>query len=95
MLRPGDYFGESGLLKQTVRTASVRASGDVELLRLDRSVFHALMQSHPELRAELELQDRYHQPQHLLPRPLGLRPAAGRGASGAHRGAGAGRRGAG
>ena len=42
--------GESGLLKRTVRTASVRASGDVELLRLDRSVFHALTQSHPELR---------------------------------------------
>jgi ATP-binding cassette subfamily B protein len=45
-----------GLLRQGKRSASVRASSDVELLRLDRSVFDALARNHPALRALLELQ---------------------------------------
>jgi ATP-binding cassette subfamily B protein len=56
VLRPGDGFGEMGLLRQTTRNATVRASADVELLRLDRSVFQALVQHHPGIRAGLELQ---------------------------------------
>src|SRR6202040_4244929 len=48
-MRPGDSFGEIGLLQQTTRSATVRASADVELFRLDRSVFEALVRNHPAL----------------------------------------------
>ena len=34
----GDTFGDSRLLSDTVRTATVRASSEVEVLRLDRSI---------------------------------------------------------
>jgi ATP-binding cassette subfamily B protein len=56
VLRSGDYFGEIALLEKTRRTATVRASSDVTLFRLDRSVLEALVQDHPEIRAALELQ---------------------------------------
>jgi ATP-binding cassette subfamily B protein len=56
VLRPGDYFGEIGLLQQTTRTATVRASSDVTLFRLDRSVVEALISDHPEIRTALDLQ---------------------------------------
>jgi HlyB family type I secretion system ABC transporter len=59
VLRPGDTFGEIGLLERAHRTATVRASTDVEVLRLDRSLFEALLQRHPEIRAGLELQSRH------------------------------------
>lgn len=55
-LRPGDSFGEMGLLEQTARRATVRASSDVEVLRLDRSAFEALLAAQPDLRRVLELQ---------------------------------------
>ncbi len=55
-LRPGDSFGEMGLLERTRRSATVRASGDVEALRLDQSVFEALLRTHPEIREYFELQ---------------------------------------
>ena len=55
-LRPGDSFGEMGLLTDIKRTASVRASDDVEVLRLDRSVFRALVQRYPQIRTFFELQ---------------------------------------
>jgi HlyB family type I secretion system ABC transporter len=55
-LRPGDSFGEIGLLEHTRRTATVRASSDVEVLRLDRSVFEALLKKHPEIGGHFELQ---------------------------------------
>ncbi len=55
VLRPGDGFGEIGLLQRATRTATVRASSDVELLRLDRSVFEALVRGHPEIREHFEL----------------------------------------
>ncbi len=58
-LRPGDSFGEIGLLEDTVRTATVRASTEVEARRLDRSVFRALVQRHPEIRQHFELQYRH------------------------------------
>ena len=46
VLRPGDSFGEAGLLDpEAIRTATVRASSDVEFLRLDRTVFDALLRS--------------------------------------------------
>src|SRR5262245_6823829 len=42
-LRAGDTFGEAGLLGQAVHAATIRASSDVEALRLDRAVFSALL----------------------------------------------------
>src|SRR5215471_843851 len=56
LLKPGDTFGEIGLLEQTTRTVTVRASGDVEALRLDRAVFESLLTEHAELRRYFELQ---------------------------------------
>src|SRR5262249_55474746 len=41
-LRRGDSFGEMGLLGDSTRVATVRASGPVQALRLDRGVFLAL-----------------------------------------------------
>jgi ATP-binding cassette subfamily B protein len=56
LLKPGDTFGEIGLLEQTTRTVTVRASGDVEALRLDRAVFESLLAEHAEFRRYFELQ---------------------------------------
>jgi Cyclic nucleotide-binding domain len=56
VLRAGDAFGEMALLEQTTRVATVRASSDVEALRLDRSAFEALLVSAPDLKKYLELQ---------------------------------------
>ena len=58
-LRPGDTFGEMAYLEHTTRTTTVRASGDVEALKLEGAVFAALLRSHPELREYLELQSRH------------------------------------
>ena len=60
VLSPGDAFGEVALLEQTTRTATVRASSQVELLRLDRGVFRALLRTHPTIRDHLELGARRH-----------------------------------
>jgi HlyB family type I secretion system ABC transporter len=59
-LRPGDAFGEVALFEETTRTATVRASSPVEGLRLDRSVFQALVRSAPELGAYVEREARRH-----------------------------------
>jgi ATP-binding cassette subfamily B protein len=59
VLRPGDSFGEAALLEHTARTASVRASGNCEVLRLDRAGFEDLVAAHPEVRVSLELQVRH------------------------------------
>jgi len=49
-LQPGDWFGETALLDRTTRTATVRASERVSALWLDRVVFDALLELHPEVR---------------------------------------------
>ncbi|MDB4890336.1 MAG: ATP-binding cassette protein [Gemmatimonadetes bacterium] len=56
ILKPGDTFGEIGLLERTARTLTVRASGDVDTLRIDREVFESLLRELPELRQYFELQ---------------------------------------
>lgn len=38
-LGPGEFFGEAGLMIGSPRNATVRADGDVEVLRLDRATF--------------------------------------------------------
>ncbi len=58
MMRPGESFGERGLLEDVPRTRSVRASSPAAAARLDRSVFRALVRLHPEVRDVFELQAR-------------------------------------
>jgi ATP-binding cassette subfamily B protein len=59
VLGPGDTFGDIEMLDDRPRPATVRASSDVAVLRLDRSVFEALLRVHPDIRVYFELQDRY------------------------------------
>jgi ATP-binding cassette subfamily B protein len=61
LLRPGDSFGEMGLLEEGRRNATVRATGDVTALKLDRSVFQALIRAEPEIRHYFELQIKHRQ----------------------------------
>jgi ATP-binding cassette subfamily B protein len=49
-LQRGDWFGETAMLDRTTRTATVRASEAVTALWLDRVVFDALLEFHPEIR---------------------------------------------
>jgi len=59
-LGPGEGFGEMGLLNPDAkRTATVRASGDVEVLRLDRAVFDTTLKAHPDIRTSFELQSKH------------------------------------
>jgi HlyB family type I secretion system ABC transporter len=59
-LAAGDSFGELALVEQTSRTATVRASSAVELLKLDRAVFEALLQTNDAVREAAELATRHH-----------------------------------
>ncbi len=58
VIRPGESFGEGGLLDGSPRTASVRASSAARVLRLDQAVFQALVRLHPEVRDAFALQPR-------------------------------------
>lgn len=58
-VRPGETFGAEDLLCPGLRTTTVRASADVEVLRLDRAVVDALILQRPEIRQYLELQARH------------------------------------
>jgi ABC-type bacteriocin/lantibiotic exporter with double-glycine peptidase domain/CRP-like cAMP-binding protein len=49
VLGPGDAFGEAALLEGTPRTATVRASHPLTVLRLDRGVFQALIDTYPSV----------------------------------------------
>ena len=55
-LKPGDVFGESALLHHSERTATVRASSDVLVWRLERGVVEGLLRARPEAKRWLELQ---------------------------------------
>ena len=66
LLHRGDSFGEMGLLAESTRIATVRASGPVRALRLDRSVFGALTRRQPEVREQFERLARIRSVQNLL-----------------------------
>jgi alkyl hydroperoxide reductase subunit AhpC len=51
-LRPGQFFGEVGLLAETRRTATVRAIGDVELLVLSWEEFQRTLEQSDERQRE-------------------------------------------
>ncbi len=53
-LKEGDFFGEIALLTGEPRTASVRAAGAVELVRLGRKDFEQMIAKHPEAQWILE-----------------------------------------
>ena len=65
-LRPSDTFGEGGFVDRGVHPATVRASGEVEVLRLDRSVFDALLRRRPEVKEFFDLQARHRHLQHFF-----------------------------
>lgn len=50
----GDYFGETALLHDAPRAATVTARGDCRLLVLDRPSFERLLAEHPGARARIE-----------------------------------------
>jgi CRP-like cAMP-binding protein len=53
-LGPGDIFGEVAALEGTVRTASVRALMDCEILRLEASELNAMLARNIEIRRMIE-----------------------------------------
>ncbi|GAB2179731.1 cyclic nucleotide-gated ion channel [Dongia sp. agr-C8] len=53
-LAKGQFFGEVGLLHDTVRNATVAALTETRLLVLDRADFQRLMHQHPDLKARIE-----------------------------------------
>ncbi len=56
VLKAGDCFGEAGLLDGSPRSATVRASSEVEALRLEPAIFTALTRLHPSVREAFALQ---------------------------------------
>ena len=52
-LKPGDYFGEMGLLTGSPRIASVVATRDCRCYRLGKGVFKEVLQRYPDLAQEL------------------------------------------
>jgi len=65
-LHPGNSFGESALLNETTRNATVRASEKTRALFLDAVVFAALLASEPGVREAVVAQTRAHQLDRLL-----------------------------
>ncbi|MDQ3315355.1 MAG: cyclic nucleotide-binding domain-containing protein, partial [Verrucomicrobiota bacterium] len=58
-LRPGDVFGEAALGEGGTRSASIRCSTSVEILRLARADFLAVCEQVPELKHQVELTRRH------------------------------------
>ena len=66
LLGPGDSFGEAALLTGGARTATVRATSQLEALRLDASVFRALVAGDPRIREAFEVSMRHNRLWNLL-----------------------------
>ena len=58
-LRPGAEIGGDAILEGGLRTASVRCSTSVEVLRLGRAQFLKLMEEHPQIRQSMETAVRF------------------------------------
>ncbi len=54
LLGPGDYFGEWSLLTGAPRAATVTASSDLEVLRIDCAPFLAFIQENPDVRDRID-----------------------------------------
>src|SRR5436305_13453447 len=65
-LRPGDSFGEAALTEGGTRTATVRCSTSVEVLRLDRAEFLALTETAPEFKEDMQVTRRARTLQNFL-----------------------------
>jgi HlyB family type I secretion system ABC transporter len=79
VLKPGDSFGEMSLLSDAPAKATVRAVSEVQVLKLDKSVFHAVLQNNPQIKKYLELQSQHRSLQnffHLYAPFKGLPPDA-------------------
>src|SRR3954454_21557153 len=61
VLRPGDDFGEGGLIDRTPRSATVRASSEVVALRLDLPIFDSIARLYPDVRETFAMQPRVRQ----------------------------------
>ncbi len=66
VLRPGDEFGEVALLHGEPRSATVRCSSAVTVLRLDRVDFQRLLDESPDLRDAIESRARHRTLQNFL-----------------------------
>jgi CRP-like cAMP-binding protein len=75
-LGPGEFFGELGLLEDSIRTAQARADTDCRLLVLFRDDFNGLMDSHLRVAYKIGRQLLRHLGQRL--RELGLMVGAHR-----------------
>lgn len=53
-LKPGDFFGEIGLLSGTPRNATVRATAPTEVLELDAAGFRDLIESSTATKQRLQ-----------------------------------------
>lgn len=53
LLKAGDYFGEIALLKDTVRTATVTAVTECQLMVLNVKAFKHILAVHPDLREKM------------------------------------------
>src|SRR5882724_9871674 len=58
LLKPGDSFGEAALADGGTRSATVRCSTTVDVLRIDRDDFLQLVQQVPELKRYVEMTGR-------------------------------------
>lgn len=48
-LGPGQFFGEMGLFEQDVRSCSIRAVSDTQVMRIDKRNFYHTIQKDPSL----------------------------------------------
>ncbi len=60
-LGPGDFFGEGALLYSRRRSATIEAATDLELLRLGKDAFDALVRRFPRMRPNLLLTHESHE----------------------------------
>jgi CRP-like cAMP-binding protein len=53
-LGPGDVFGEQGLLEKDVRSASVKATGDLRVIKIEHWELSRMRKSMPEVVEQLQ-----------------------------------------